>query len=219
MEQEILTLRQREVIAAIAREPLLNHLYYLTGGTALAAYYLQHRISDDLDFFAIEEADRIFLHTFTEQLKERLGASGLRYERIYDRSQFFFEFDYEEIKVEFTKYPFPQLETPLEQDGIRIDTLRDITANKLMAMLDRFDPKDFIDLYFLLQQFRLKSVRQDAEKKFNIKIGNLFLGGELMKARRIEGLPKMIKPLTVGELKQFFAEEAKKLAPEILKDH
>jgi predicted nucleotidyltransferase component of viral defense system len=29
--------------------------FYLTGGTALAAYYLRHRLSEDLDFFAEKE--------------------------------------------------------------------------------------------------------------------------------------------------------------------
>lgn len=58
-------------------------------------------------------------------------------------------------------------------------------------------------------------VRKDVEKKFGIKIDNVFLGSELAKVKRVEALPKMIKPLTIAELKQFFSDEARELAPEI----
>lgn len=57
----------------------------------------------------------------------------------------------------------------------------------------------------------------DTEQKFGMKIEPLFLGGELMKVRCIEALPKMSKPLAIPELKAFFAGEAKKFAPDILR--
>lgn len=216
MGQEIVTPEQKKIINIFTHKPEMDS-FYLTGGTALAGYYLYHRISDDLDFFIFDEPDRMFLHEFANDLQKALKAKSVRYERLYGRSQFFFTLDNQELKVEFAKYHFQQLEKPNVVNGLRVDTLRDISANKMMAMLDRFDPKDFIDLYFILQQFSLENIRKDAEKKFEIKIGDLFLGGELVKVRRIQALPKMIKPLTMEELKIFFAAEAKKLAPEILK--
>ena len=112
----------------------------------------------------------------------------------------------EELKIEFTKYPFKQLERADTKDGLQIDSLRDISANKLMAMLDRFDPKDFIDLYFILQSKKIAEVRTDAEEKFDYKIDSIFLGGEIAKVKRIEALPKMIKPLSVEEIKDFFTQ-------------
>lgn len=51
MEQTILTPAQRRVIAAVAGEPNLQP-FYLSGGTALAAYHLRHRLSDDLESLA-----------------------------------------------------------------------------------------------------------------------------------------------------------------------
>lgn len=208
MEQAVLTSAQQKAIAAVGAESNLAN-FYLSGGTALAAYYLNHRFSDDLDFFCFEEPDKIFLHAFSETLKETLGAESVRFERLYDRNQFFFLSGREELKIEFTRYPFHQIENPMMKDNIRIDSFRDIAANKLMALLDRFDPKDFADMFFILQECDLAKVRQDAEKKFSGAIGDIFLGGELAKARRIEALPKMIKNLTVNELKGFFAQQAK----------
>ena len=35
----------------------LTRKYYLSGGTALAEFYLQHRLSEDLDFFTQKEQD------------------------------------------------------------------------------------------------------------------------------------------------------------------
>lgn len=217
MEQNILTPAQAAVIARVANEPKLAG-FYLTGGTALTAYYLGHRRSDDLDFFIFTEPDGIFLQGFAEQLKALLKASGVHFEKLFDRHQFFFTLASGELKVEFTRYPFVQLELPTISEGLKVDSQRDIAANKLMTILDRFDPKDFVDLFFLLQQFSLSAVRQDMETKFGVKVEDIFLGGELVKVRRIEALPRMHKALTVAEVKEFFMDLAKQLAPTVLQD-
>ena len=214
MEQTILNEEQKKIIASVAQEPNLSD-FYLSGGTALAAYYFHHRISDDLDFFIANDIDKIFLHAFAENLKKILGAKIVRFERLYDRNIFFFS-NASELKVEFTKYPFIQLAKPIIRDGIKIDSLRDVAANKLMAMLDRFEPKDFVDLFFLLKKFKLKDIRRDVEKKFGVNVGDVFLGGELAKVRRVEVLPKMLKKITVEELKIFFAKQAKELGSKFL---
>jgi len=89
MEQTILKPWQEKIMAFIAGEQKMAN-FYLTGGTALAAYYLSHRVSDDLDFFCFEETDNIFLHALAERLKTEISAESLRYERLYDRNQYFF---------------------------------------------------------------------------------------------------------------------------------
>ncbi len=218
MGQTILTDTQKAALAAVGKESGLAD-FYLAGGTALAAFYFHHRLSDDLDFFSFTEPDGMFLHGFIERLRVAIGAVAVRYERLYDRNMFFFQMQMpegEELKMEFTRYPFRQLEAPAVKDGVRVDSLRDCAANKLMALLDRFDPKDFVDLYFLLKKFALADIRRDAEQKFGMNIGDLFLGSEFAKVKRVEALPKMVKPLTVEELKSFFSQQAKALAPAIL---
>lgn len=211
MGQEILTKEQQKIIGLVANEPNLAG-FYLSGGTALAACYFNHRISEDLDFFIYEEPDKMFLHFFSEKIKKEIRASEMRYERLYDRNQFYFKIENgEELKIEFTKYPFKQLEEPIIWSGIKIDSLRDVSVNKIMALLDRFDPKDFVDLYFILQKFNLEDIRGGAEKKFDIKIDNIFLGSEFAKSRNIAALPKMLKSLKIEELKDFFSNKAKEL--------
>ncbi len=215
MGKKVLTQRQEKVLKAVAREPKLAH-FYLSGGTALAAFYLKHRLSDDLDFFTMEPPDTIFLDHFMQTLKKSLKAKEIHYEKLYDRRLFTLKWTKEVLKVEFTIYPFPQFKKPQVKGGVRIDSLRDISANKLMALLDRFEPKDFVDLFFLLKERRLEDLVCDTEKKFGIKIDPLFLGGEFSKARRISALPPMLKRLSVGQLKKFFTRKALELRPRIL---
>lgn len=215
MEQNLLTEPQKKILGLVFAEPKLSG-FYLTGGTALAQYYLKHRISDDLDLFTKEDPDLSFIHAFVEKAKREVGSKEVRFSRLYDRNQFFFVLDDGELKIEFTKYPFQQLLPTNIVDNLKIDSLRDISANKLMAMLDRFDPKDFADLFFILQSHKLESIVLDAEKKFEIKIDIIFLGSELLKVRRVAALPKMIKALEVNELKNFFEDLALTLAPKVI---
>lgn len=217
MGQALLTASQREVLALVAREPNLAHVY-LTGGTALAAYYLYHRRSDDLDFFSRQVTDPVFLHDFMEQVRKRLKAQKVHFSRIYDRQQFLVPMGKRELKVEFVHYQFPQLSEPILRGGVRIDSLRDIAANKIMAILDRFEPKDFVDLYYLLQRFQLRKVRKDVARKFRTSVDPIVLGSAFANVRRIEALPKMRKHLTRTHLKEFFEQRAKELAPMVLRE-
>lgn len=47
---DILTPLHKKTLAAIGQTTLADS-FYLTGGTALSAFYLEHRYSVDLDFF------------------------------------------------------------------------------------------------------------------------------------------------------------------------
>lgn len=216
-KKDILTASQKRVIKLIAKEPRLS-CFYLSGGTALSVFYLQHRLSDDLDFFSAEPVDVQFILEFVETLKKGVNASKVRFERLYDRNIFFFELaNGKELKMEFTRYPFKRLGRTAKRAGISVDSLRDLAANKLMALIDRFDPKDFIDLYFLLKHFSLNKIRKDAEKKFNVKIGGMLLGSEMAKVRRIVALPVMLLPVTIAELKLFFAKKAREVGKLVMK--
>ena len=52
---DVLTPLQQTILGAIGRSSLSSD-FILTGGTALAAFYLQHRRSEDLGFFTAETA-------------------------------------------------------------------------------------------------------------------------------------------------------------------
>jgi Nucleotidyl transferase AbiEii toxin, Type IV TA system len=68
--------------------------FYLSGGTALSGFYLQHRYSDDLDFFT---RDREGLRAPGRYVEQAVAAAGLQIERIVPRGdlvQYFFSGDH-----------------------------------------------------------------------------------------------------------------------------
>jgi len=215
MGQEILKDWQKKATQFVASSGKLS-AFYLSGGTALAGYYLYHRVSDDLDFFSYEDIDLIFIHKIAENLKDVMGTSNLRFSRLYDRNQFFYVVNGSEYKVEFTNYPFPQLEKTNTFDGLKVDSELDIAVNKLLTVIDRFDPKDFVDLYFLFKKYSLENLRGGVEKKFGTKLDSITIGSSFSRVKNISALPKMIRDLSINELKDFFSAEAKKLSSEIL---
>lgn len=220
MEQAILTKDQKMVLDLVRRTPEISQNFYLTGGTALAEFYLQHRYSDDLDFFTENKEFPDFdVEKFAGDIKNEINALSVEYRRIHDRRIFFFKKSTDELKVEFTYYPFMRL-VPAVEDGLAIDSLEDIAANKLMTLFDRIEAKDFVDVYFIIHEahLSLEQILVLVERKFRFSFEPLTLGSTFTRVSAISDLPKMIKPLTVEGLKMFFAEEAKKLASEILKD-
>jgi len=208
---------QKQVIQLVARAAEVSS-FYLTGGTALAGYYLHHRRSEDLDFFSFEEFELAAVEAAAKRIKEELEADEMRFFRRYDRRQFFYRQGDQEYKVEFTQYPFKPLEPPNLFDGMRVDSKFDIAVNKLMTVVERFDPKDFVDLYFLLQEYPLERVREGVREKFGMKLDPLVVGSELAQVRGIYALPKMTVELTVQELKDFFADLVKTLRAEVLEE-
>jgi predicted nucleotidyltransferase component of viral defense system len=215
MAEEILTDWQRAAIEYVFAQPDAA-MFYLSGGTALAAYYLHHRVSDDLDFFCHEDFSTTAVQSIADGLQGALGANNLRYSRLHDRRQFCYSLGGEEAKVEFTRYPFQQLEPALHRGVARVDAEFDIAVNKLMALTDRFDPKDFVDLYFLLPKYPLDRLRDGVVQKFKVRLDPVFLGAELVKVNRVVALPRMILPLSLDHLKDFFLQQAKSLRAEVI---
>lgn len=64
--------------------------------------------------------------------------------------------------------------------GLRIDSLPDLAANKVMAYLDRNQPKDLLDVYTLLsaKKFTLTELLELVERKFDERIGEFLFWSE-----------------------------------------
>ena len=72
---EILTPFQKQILTGVGHSPL-KQSFYLTGGTALAAYYLQHRYSEDLDFFTDSQEAVPGVTTILSGIARELGATA-----------------------------------------------------------------------------------------------------------------------------------------------
>lgn len=168
LSRAALSTGQKKLLGALARSPLRS-TFYLSGGSALGGFYLRHRVSRDLDLFT---ADDVPLETVRSFLATIPGLTVVSFQKRYDRRIFLVEVDGEPLEVEFTKYDFPRLaNTLVVPEGLEVDDPADILANKIAALSDRLDPKDEVDLYFLLQAPDAVPFREalaSVERKFEI---------------------------------------------------
>ncbi|MEK7521539.1 MAG: nucleotidyl transferase AbiEii/AbiGii toxin family protein [Patescibacteria group bacterium] len=213
----ILTKRQEQILGLIAQDRFLTSTFYFTGGTALSAFYLQHRESVDLDFFSTKRFDTQIMITQFKEWGETLGFE-LQSEFLGPLFKCFAVFkDGEKIKIDFSYHPYKQLEDGKNFNLLRIDSLLDIAVNKLLTVTQRNEVKDFVDLYFLLKKFTVWDLREGVRIKFNVDLEPFIIASDYIKIEGFEFLPKMYKELKLEELKEFFREEAKKLAGENVK--
>jgi len=192
--------------------------FYLTGGTALAGFYLHHRYSEDLDFFSENEFDVQGITIFLSQQKNDLCFTSIDFQQSMNRNLFFLHFPDEVLKMEFTYYPFPRIEHGSEADGVTLDSLLDIAVNKLFTIYQRSAARDYIDLYCICKKYQwaISDLIMKARIKFDWHIDPLQLGTQFLKSEGAEDMPRMIADRPVEEWRRFFKEEAKKLKEQIV---
>lgn len=215
MKNKILTEKQVRLMELLPEEIL--SAFYLTGGTALSAFYLEHRVSEDLDFFTDSEDTMPPVEFLTAFMKKLPNSDAIHYQRLFDRRIFSVGYkDRDTLKVEFTTYPFRSIQDRKKIQGLTVDSLLNMITGKLFAMTDRFDPKDFVDLYFVLHTYdwKLNDLVLKTEARFGIKGLNFLVPERLLLAKRMEpgDLPVMRTALDVNELKTFFTKESATLA-------
>jgi predicted nucleotidyltransferase component of viral defense system len=215
----ILSENQKVVLKKMGESESISSNFYLSGGTALAEFYLHHRFSEDLDFFSEREFDILPLDIFFKKLKDELSLSKIDYQQSFNRNIFFLDFGEEIIKTEFTFFPFPRIERGKSAEKIAIDSLIDIATNKLFSIYQRTQARDYIDLYLICQQknFDIPDLIKKARIKFDWHIDPIQLGTQFIKAEEAKDYPRMIKKVEARAWQNFFVEEAKRLSPEILK--
>lgn len=215
--KEILTKNQLAFLKTVGKDEFFSRHFYLSGGTPLAAFYLHHRYSEDLDFFSEDEVDASILAVFFKKNQKRLGIKKIDFEQSFNRNLYFFHFTQEVLKTEFTYYPFPRIEKGPIKQGVQIDSMLDIAVNKLFTIYQRTKARDYIDLYFLChdQLFSIADLIKKARQKFDWHIDPIQLGTQFMKATETPDLPRMLSPLSRADWQGFFLEEAKRLKNDV----
>jgi len=124
--------------------------FFLTGGSALGLFYLDHRRSYDLDLFTNEDVDGKEIQNLVHRVAKSISAEYLAVRTTPDFRRFKLTRNEEREIIDVVVDRTPQLDSKKNSfDHIRVDTLREITANKLTALLSRTEIKDVVDLYFL----------------------------------------------------------------------
>jgi len=211
------TPRQAQFLEVVAQEKHLAASFYLTGGTALAAVYYNHRYSEDLDLFSPQEfSSRDILHLLfrtQKQLKWRHirrrpeGGSDM-YTLIWPNKS--------TLKLDFMFY-YPPLFKGKKILGINIDSLKDIAINKLETIIVRNKLRDYIDLYTILnrEEFTFKQVINWHRRKTQFEAEPLVIAKALLKVNQAQDLPRMKVPLSRPKMIRFFERLADDLKPEI----
>ena len=151
-----------ELLKKIMSEKLFSD-FNLVGGTALALQ-IGHRNSIDIDLFGNSE---IIADLFVEKLSE-FGEV-----KVVQSTKNILITNINNLKVDFKNYKYPLLSKCLMVENIRMLSTKDIAAMKLNAISGRGSKKDFIDLYFLLNEFTLQEILSFYEKKYDD--GSIFM--------------------------------------------
>ena len=178
--------------------------FFLTGGSALGPFYLGHRRSADLDFFTRQGADydervRQFLRlVVAEDLAATPGNAGPGFRRfvLSDRK--------EEVPVDLVHDTAPAVGAPAtSEEGFPLDSLDDITANKLTTILSRAEIRDYVDLFFLAKERDLLAfVPLARQKDGGVDEATLaFVLSQVKVNRAPEGLEI---PVSAAEIQSFF---------------
>ncbi len=209
------TTTQIAILEEFRKDEFLRSNFYFTGGTALSGVYLHHRESEDLDFFTADPYDRLLiLNKITAWSKDKKFSISDRSNELLQTFQLKFS-EGEILKVDFNHYPYKRVRKGTIVDGIDVDSLLDIAINKLVTVYQRTQVKDFVDLYFLLKKFTLWDLIEGVGVKFRIKLELLMIAGDFLKIEQFEVLPKMLVPLTLEELQEFYTKLAIKLGTEV----
>jgi hypothetical protein len=210
---EISTPFQKQLLKAIGNSPLADN-FYLTGGTALAAFYLKHRFSEDLGFFSADPNAIRLVRPSLETAVQQLNAS-LEFSRTFNTfvECFITAQDGERVKVDFaydTPYRLqPTISNP--EFNIQIDNSLDIASNKLSALFGRAAEKDFVDIFFINQELiPFHELLSHARQK-HVGMDDYWLAIALQRVRLAKLLPRMIKPLKIAELHKYFLSLAQEL--------
>lgn len=134
--------------------------FYLAGGTALALQ-IGHRESIDFDFFSEKKFNN---NKLFEQIKNNLSAYQVK--KVQDEKDTLTVILDNQSKISFFFYPYPLLEPLITEKYLNLASIRDIACMKLSAIVNRSVQKDYVDLYFILQQYPLPELLQSARKKF-----------------------------------------------------
>lgn len=212
---KILTKEQQNIIYLVKNNQNIRQNFYLTGGTALAEFYFQHRTSDDLDFFSEQPFPLTAIEPIITKIRDKLKANKVKYNKLYDRHIYFFMVGGKEIKVEFTYFENKRINPINLIDGLNVDNLLDIGANKIMAILDRDEPKDFIDLYFIISKIRLKNLLGAVKEKYQIEIDPITLGTAFAKGEKIAFPNKKLFKGNLKNIQTFWSKKALDLKPKI----
>ena len=219
MGKTILASQQSHFLELVAEDKRITQRFYLTGGTALAGFYLQHRLSEDIDLFCEkEEVNPAVVEAFLKKISPSLDIVRII------RSQFLGLFSYQliyknkkSLKVDFNYYPFPRIDKGLKYKTLEIASIYDIAVDKLHTLFMKPRARDYVDLYFIMKEknYSLRRLILDAKAKFDWDIDRVNLASQFIRVKEFQERLAMLKTFNRKKMEDFFLGLARSLEKEI----
>jgi len=145
-----------ELLKGLQQKKYLNG-FFLAGGTALALLY-GHRKSVDIDLFSDFSFD-------TGKLLENLS-SDFQFQ-LFFTAENTIKGSIDGVQVDIIAHRYPLISPTVLLDGVSILAVGDIAAMKLNAIANSGQRvKDFIDIYYLLDNFSFAELISFYKKKY-----------------------------------------------------
>lgn len=198
-------------IVAFVRACQVRVPCHLGGGAALAGAYLRHRVTGDIDLFSHDTEE---MRALVRALAGAANAAGVRLAIVRDTGALVratVSWDTGELELDVVHEPVPDIEPPPPPiEGIVVESLSDLRANKLTCILSRSEPRDLVDLYFLDRAGHPPEADLEIALKKDAGIDPAVLAW-LLSRFPTEPLPQMLEPLTKEQLQRFKHELAERL--------
>lgn len=189
--------------------------FFLTGGTALSAFYLAHRESKDFDFFTLGDLDLAALeNTMRAIAKETKSKMAIKV-RFETYCEIYLESEDERWvqRIDLVKEIPRHFGKIVDVGGVRVDSLENIGSNKILTLFGRLEVKDYVDLYLILTKTKLNfdELFKLAKEK-DLGLFEFYFANIILAAENFETFPKMKRPFD----KKKFVEFYRKLSTDLL---
>jgi hypothetical protein len=142
LQSKLKPLQQKFLQAFFSKE----RRFFLSGGAALAGFYLGHRETHDLDLFTLMDVMKEGFTAVAESARE-MGAKLESLQTSPDFRRYILTLESEAIVIDLIRERVAQIVADKPVIGIvSIDPPEEILANKLCALLGRAEIRDLVDV-------------------------------------------------------------------------
>ncbi len=186
--------------------------FYLTGGTALAEFFLGHRRSFDLDLFTTNQGLVLPFSRVSEETLRREGLDVAVVRRLATFAEFQVSRGHDDLRVQFAYDTPHRFAPPVETELGWVNDYQDLVVDKLLAFFGRAEPRDAVDLAFIFREVDPWALIELAP----VKDPGFDLYWFARALEKVNGFPdeverwpvEMVRPLDVRELKMSFRQLA-----------
>ncbi|MBN8703942.1 MAG: nucleotidyl transferase AbiEii/AbiGii toxin family protein [Bacteroidetes bacterium] len=183
--------------------------FRLSGGLSLSLQ-LGHRKAVDIDLFV----DNVFDKVATKYaLKKKFPDSSLAVEKFFGSVYII-----NGVKVHICRDNGKFIQPAITEDGLRLASIQDISAKKILSITEKPNKRDFVDLACLLEKLSLDDILKNYQKKYGfVDVRNVLL--VLMKTYLVdeEQMPEMIDEISWTEVKEKLEAQVKEYLTQLKK--